>query len=286
VLEAEQPDLVILTGDLVSGWQWNKKQKGWFEGLHQRLTQPMISHSVPWAIALGNHDAEADLTRREIVTLDRRSSLSRTLHGPLDIPGASNYYLPVFAHDRDQVLAYLWVFDSGDSNCLGVPGWGCVHPAQVEWYHKTSKLLTQKQGRIVPALAFMHIPPPEFMDVWNYENCYGRLKDEGVCCFSVNTGLFSAMKAAGDIRGVYCGHDHNNDYWGVFHNITLGYGRKTGYGAYGPPAGWLRGARVIELSHDPVFKHVSWIRQEDLSVVTSQLLHQPGTNQTFKCCPR
>jgi hypothetical protein len=27
----------------------------------------------------------------------------------------------------------------------------------------------------------------------------------------------------------------------------LAYGRKSGYGGYGPPEGWLRGARVIEL---------------------------------------
>lgn len=36
----------------------------------------------------------------------------------------------------------------------------------------------------------------------------------GVCCSSVNTGLFSAMKEMGDMRSVHCGHDHDNDYYG------------------------------------------------------------------------
>lgn len=29
------------------------------------------------------------------------------------------------------------------------------------------------------------------------------------------------------------------------------YGRKSGYGGYGPPPGWLRGARVIEIHENP-----------------------------------
>jgi pre-mRNA-splicing factor SYF1 len=46
-------------------------------------------------------------------------------------------------------------------------------------------------------------------------------------------------------------HDHNNDFYGDYYNVTLAYGRKTGYGGYGPPPGWLRGARVLELTENP-----------------------------------
>jgi len=216
--------------------------------------------------------------------LDQKSSsLSLTQQGPLEVSGATNYVLPIWSDSGNELVANLWIFDSGHSNCLGVPGWDCIMPDQVAWYLQTSKAIHQKEGKIIPALAFFHIPPPEFMNVWNYENCYGRLQDEGVCCFSVNTGLFAAMKQMGDIMGVYCGHDHNNDYYGVYHNITLAYGRKTGYGAYGPPPGWLRGARVIELSQNP-FRITSWIRQEDGTLVLDQPLHKPGDQQTFLCC--
>jgi len=51
----------------------------------------------------------------------------------------------------------------------------------------------------------------------------------------------------GDITGVFCGHDHDNDYGGFVNNIEVVYGRKTGFGGYGPPPEFTRGARVIEL---------------------------------------
>lgn len=46
------------------------------------------------------------------------------------------------------------------------------------------------------------------------------------------------------------GHDHNNDYYGNYDGVNLAYGRKTGYGAYGP-SGMLHGARVFEVSLNP-----------------------------------
>ncbi len=41
----------------------------------------------------------------------------------------------------------------------------------------------------------------------------------------------------GDIQTISCGHDHNNDFFGNYYNVTMMYGRKTGYGGYGPPPG-------------------------------------------------
>ncbi len=34
---------------------------------------------------------------------------------------------------------------------------------------------------------------------------------------------------------MFCGHDHNNYFGGMYNsNLELVYGRKTGYGGYGP----------------------------------------------------
>eukprot|EP01119_Soliformovum_irregulare_P021599 TRINITY_DN7224_c0_g1_i1.p1 TRINITY_DN7224_c0_g1~~TRINITY_DN7224_c0_g1_i1.p1 ORF type:complete len:360 (+),score=55.58 TRINITY_DN7224_c0_g1_i1:89-1081(+) len=281
MLQHENPDLVVMTGDMVSGYAWDKTQ-GWFAKRWAQLTQPMIKASRYWATALGNHDDEADLDRDQIVKLDTSNPLSLTQRGPLDITGATNYVLTVRSTNGDPVV-HLWFFDSGDDNCLGVKGWDCVHPNQVQWYLQKSQELIEADGRVVPGLAFFHIPFPEFMNVWNYETCYGKLEDEGVCCFSVNTGLYAAMRSIGNIASVHCGHDHDNDFFGNYYNITLAYGRKSGYGGYGPPPGWLRGARILEISQNP-FRITSWIRQEDGSRVDEQPIHLPGTKQTFLCC--
>lgn len=33
---------------------------------------------------------------------------------------------------------------------------------------------------------------------------------------------------------MFCGHDHNNDFGGFVNGIEIGFGRKTGFGSYGP----------------------------------------------------
>ena len=36
------------------------------------------------------------------------------------------------------------------------------------------------------------------------------------------------------MKAIFCGHDHNSDYSGFYKDIELIYGRKTGFGSYGP----------------------------------------------------
>eukprot|EP00742_Colponemidia_sp_Colp-10_P000495 GILJ01000539.1.p1 GENE.GILJ01000539.1~~GILJ01000539.1.p1 ORF type:complete len:403 (+),score=48.96 GILJ01000539.1:40-1209(+) len=263
VLAAEKPDLVIMTGDSVSGFAWDGQTKPWFAPLWKEFTRPMTEFNARWAYALGNHDHQGDLTQDEIISLDQTSPLSLTQKGPADVDGVTNFVLPIY--QGDEVLTNLWIFDSHDDGCLGVGGWGCVRPNQVAWYKSLSAKLTQLRGAQVPGLSFFHIPMPEFMWVWNEFPTVGN-KSEDVSCFAVNTGLYAAMKEVGDMKGVFCGHDHNNDYGGPYYGIDLLYGRKTGYGCYGPPEGWQKGARVIEITASP-FSYRTWIRQEDGSVV-------------------
>jgi len=287
VLATENPDLVVLTGDAVSGYAWDGHQIDWFPKQWPNVIAPMLNFNTTWAFAFGNHDDQADYNRTQIVQLDQLNDISLTQHGPTNIHGATNYYLFVYSSNvtNEVPVAVLYIFDSSDVNCENVTGWGCVYPDQIKWYISTSQAIKQKFGRIIPALAFFHIPVPEFMYMWNNDTTYGNLSDTGVCCFSVNTGLFAAFKQMGDVISVHCGHDHDNDFYGVYDGILLAYGRKTGYGGYGPPAGWLRGARILQLSESP-FKLTHWIRQEDNSTVlaTAQPVHPPVAHSNWTSC--
>ena len=51
---------------------------------------------------------------------------------------------------------------------------------------------------------------------------------EPVCDPQLNSGLFNAMLECGDVMGVFCGHDHNNDYAINNRGILLAYGRYSG----------------------------------------------------------
>ena len=54
-----------------------------------------------------------------------------------------------------------------------------------------------------------------------------RPKGEEVVLSKINSGLFTAMLEAGDVMGVFAGHDHDNDYVGacmVFRLVWTCYG--------------------------------------------------------------
>ena len=76
---------------------------------------------------------------------------------------------------------------------------------------------------------------------------YGR-RDDRVCCPWINTGLW-AVAAENNVRAIFVGHDHFNDYGGYMHDINpeLAYCRKTGFGFDGPDSDLVRGGRVITL---------------------------------------
>jgi len=93
---------------------------------------------------------------------------------------------------------------------------------------------------------FVHIPFYEYINLYNNDAVFGTI-GENVCCQGMNTGLFSAMKEQNVAEWVSVGHDHNNDYYGNYEGINLAFGRKLGYGGYGPDY-FLRGARVFEVT--------------------------------------
>ena len=125
ILEKEQPDLVVLSGDQVSGYAWDYRD-GWFARQWANVVAEIEAAGIPYATVMGNHDDEADLTRLQIFALERKhdaahNNISCTRRGPQGITGTSNYFLDVL--DGNGVGARIWFLDSMDRGCRNVPGW-------------------------------------------------------------------------------------------------------------------------------------------------------------------
>jgi len=148
----------------------------------------------------------------------------------------------------------------------GIVGYDYVRTGQIEWYRKTIKELGVS-NRDFASLVFLHIPLPEYKEVWENKNCIGN-KLEEVCCSAVNSGFFTTLLEEGHTRGVFAGHDHINDYIGDLHGIQLGYGRATGYNTYGRD-GFLRGARIILLDERKKDSFETYLRLEDGSIASA-----------------
>lgn len=260
VLDAEKPDLVIFTGDVVFD-----KPAG--KALDKAL-EPVVERGIPFAVTWGNHDDEHDLTRAELSAhiASKSGNLTSTTEG---ISGQTNYTLTIKSSKGDRDAAVLYIFDSHSYSPLKqIEGYDWIKHDQVQWYIERSRSFTQANGgKPLPALAFFHIPLPEYREATQNQNIYmvGTRK-EMACAPEVNTGLATAMLEAGDVRGVFVGHDHVNDYVVDWNGILLGYGRFTGGATvyHDIPGG--NGARVIELT-EGAHSLRTWIRIKGQKVI-------------------
>ncbi len=253
ILEEERPDLVVLTGDVIDSLRCADPVRAYREAL-----SVAIRSGIPWAAIFGNHDSEGTVSREQLMNVQLELEGTIAEPGPDDISGVGNFVARI-EDAKDRTGAALYFLDSGAySELPGVDGYDWVRANQIAWYREQADALRMNNGGIpVPALLFQHIPLPEYREIWDAGVCRGR-RYEKVHAPRINSGLFAALVETEGTMGVFCGHDHINDYIGELRGIRLCYGRATGYNTYGR---WLyrRGARVIRLREgEPGFS--TWLR--------------------------
>lgn len=248
VLALEKPDLAILTGDVVAGADTavTDSASAW-----RMAVEPMERLGIRWAAVFGNHDDEGTASRAELMQVQLACPGCLSQPGPASLPGVGNYVIDLES-TRGEVAARLYFLDSLGDGPKDVSRYAWISTEQIDWFREQANAAADLTG-----LVFFHIPLPEYDAVWQARTCLGN-KFEQVCCPSVNSGLFAAMRESRAVSGVFVGHDHINDYEGTLHGIRLCYGRATGYGSYGRET-MPRGARVIRLHQDrPGFE--TWLR--------------------------
>jgi Calcineurin-like phosphoesterase len=251
VLELEQPDLVILTGDIIAGADTPipDSAKAW-----RMAVEPIERLGLPWAAVFGNHDDEGDLSRAELMQVQQGFAGCLSQPGPASLPGVGNYVIDL-ENAQGDARARLYLLDSLSYGPEGVSRYAWISTEQIAWFQQQAEA-----GKGLTGLMFFHIPLPEYDLVWQQGACIGN-KLEKVCCPSVNSGMFDAIRASRAVAGVFVGHDHINDYEGMLAGVRLCYGRAGGHGSYGSKH-MPRGARVIRLfEHQAGFE--TWLRLED-----------------------
>ncbi len=270
MLELEQPDLVIHTGDVIFGRPAE-------EGL-RKVLGIIADRKIPFAVALGNHDSESGLSRTEVLDVIR--TIPYNINTPADkgISKATNDVITLSG--ADGVDRVLYLFDSGRTMEVEGCGYDNVRADQIEWYDAYSKEFTAKNGgKPVHSLAFFHIPPAEFdyclrlagNDGWTFIGHMG----EHIGCSKLNSGLFQAMKLNGDIQAIVCGHEHNNDFVMQYMGVMLIYGRFSGcdtvYNDLKP-----NGARVFEFTRGQR-GFTTWVRLNSGEIENKVFLDPPMT---------
>ncbi|KAI5459730.1 Metallo-dependent phosphatase-like protein [Mariannaea sp. PMI_226] len=302
VLDYDPPDLVVFNGDLINGDTTHRDNSTLYL---DKIVTPLVKRNLTWASSYGNHDHAYNLNGEDLLEREHMFTGSRTksmVNGTT--AGITNYYLPVYpsnctASARCAPELILWFFDSrggdyyqGDTQ----PDW--VDKSVVEWFNETNNALVEEYKKVIPSLAFVHIP---INATWSLRNKDGvdPNRQPGIdeeepvpqgssgMCFNdpdetcgyeeKNDSFMQALVSVRGIIGLFSGHDHGNTWcykWdsqveGMTtkgNGINLCYNQHGGYGGYGD---WIRGAREIVVTQSQLANYTvdTHIRLESGDVV-------------------
>ena len=256
-VEESKPDLIVLTGDNYAGYRCKTVEKS--KKAIKEFMDLFEGFGIPVAMVFGNHDDDSTpYTKLEQIAQYETYSCfvgragviaERTDDGEYTI-NAGTYNIPIYASaDSDDVIFNVWCFDSGNNHNPdpNYGGYGYVLSEQIDWYVETSDALREANGgKVVPSFAFQHIIPPQIYQALketdkstpgavSHGGKYYTFPDgtdltknwmnESPSCASTDCpGAYTeveAMLAQGDVKALFVGHDHINNYVVPYKGIDL-----------------------------------------------------------------
>lgn len=239
-IEAENPDFIIITGDLIYSTNVEKAL--------QQLFAPIIDSGIPFAFVFGNHDHQFELNRSQIYDIiQHMPGCIMPSRGDAQSP---DYTLEVMSSDGTKPASVLYCLDShAGAQVNGAGRYAWLTTNQIVWYKTNSIRYTENNdGQPLPSLMFFHIPLPEAKYALDDKSIY-YLGEAGekVCSPHMNSGMFTAILEQNDVFATFFGHDHDNDFLITYYGVLLGYGRYGGSKGAGYNHIGKNGVRVIVL---------------------------------------
>lgn len=233
LIRRTQPDIIMLTGDSIypfwpqSGTNNNEKEAS-------MLMSFLDGFCIPYAFVMGNHDTEtgSKLDRKQLGELLKDGVYSIFTAGEASLTGVGNYMIELRREGRLQkVLCCLdsnmyvtkWFYDGFDR----------IHPDQTSWCMERLDAY-RRETPDVEALAFFHMPLPEFKEGYNLMKLgtgeavyhFGTISEEddyfGISCLPGD--FFEEAVQNGVIKYMFCGHDHLNNLSMTYKGIRMTYG--------------------------------------------------------------
>ena len=253
-----KPDLIILTGDNISGYDIPEEKDA--ELAIREFMDIFEERNIKVAAVFGNHDDEETKASKEFqLSVYESYDCYVGEKGFCVKDRIGTYNLPIMKSDNSGYGFNLWMIDSGTYNTENeYGGYACVYKEQIEWYKETAlKLKAENGGKVVPSIAFQHIIVPEIYDALRQvklirpgciirkknplsdktkiyvlpEGAKGQLR-EYPCPPYYNNGQYDAMLETGDVLATVSGHDHENTFEIDYKGIKIINTPTVGFNAY------------------------------------------------------
>lgn len=248
MMDVAKPDLIVITGDITSEAD-NLTAIKTFGAFMEKL-------EIPWAFVYGNHDAEGDADKDAIDEYLLSLEYCVYERGDPAITGHGNYYRNVTDASGKPIMTLFMMDSNMYDEANG--GYDHFHEDQIEWYKNTVQSIAEETNgdasKVVPSLAFFHIPMQEFKTAYDAAKKDGgklfgyRFEDE--CPPIQDDQMFETMVELGSTKGVFVGHDHMNNYEVEYSGIRLCYGLSCDHNIYLVP---MRGGNLINIKADGSF---------------------------------
>lgn len=262
VLDIEEPDLVVFTGDQIMGDRSVQDS----ESTLLKVVEPVIKRKIPWAMVWGNHDDEGSLSRWELSELASTLPYSLFQFSPFDTKdnsfGVGNYIHQVYnKSDPTDVLMTFYFLDSHKYSKAGkiYPGYDWIKEDQwayIKNVYENDLYKNIPTDKPHVSMAFFHIPLPEYLNIASKKHpgernqIVGNFK-EGVTAPKYNSGGLEVLNQLG-VEVTSCGHDHCNDYClkddTESNPVWLCFGGGAGEGGYAGYGGTERRIRTYEIN--------------------------------------
>ena len=258
--EREKPDLVIFTGDQIQGYSgcYRTDTYNKVRAVIGEYVAPLVKRGIPFTMTFGNHDDDCVVSKGAQVELyaDHKGFTMGEARSKDD---PATHFINLKDSEGEKDIFAIYLIDSNKKEPDGA--YSPVKKEQIEWLERV-----REANGYLPALAFQHIPVPEFYNIIkkvpffkkgaveaykSRKNTFWLLEgDEGFmgetpAVPEINNGEFDSLKRHGDILGLFVGHDHVNSFVRRLEGVDLGYTQGAGFNTYGP--GEKRGVRIFEL---------------------------------------
>ena len=257
-LDKVNPDLVVLTGDNISGYDALDEETA--EKAIREFMDIFQERDIKVAAVFGNHDdEETESTKEHQLSVYQSYDCYVGKSGFCFEDRVGTYNLPIMKSDGSGYGFNLWLTDSGTYNTENdYGGYAAVYKEQIEWYKETAaKLTAENGGKPVPSINFQHIIVPEIYDALEEisfvrlgcvirqknplndkarfyvlpEGAKGELR-EYPCPPYYNNGQYDAMLEMGDVLATVSGHDHENSFEIDYKGIKIINTPTVGFNAY------------------------------------------------------
>ncbi len=291
VLDATNPSLVILGGDVHDGSVTNEQE---LRNVLDAVTKPMEDRKILWCHAFGvdtegTADKKTGYSRAEQMKVYTSYEYCVSQTGQAEKAyGVSNYVLPILVPDQDKNMGNnkvgfnIWCLDANGYLNDYVEGLeskvvlkrkqnsgtnlDCLHYSQLLWYWNTSVAFQNRNNnKVVPGMMYVQVPPYQFMLIKRNQDITNMLGEKSSIATKVDSseresGIVWACYERGDIRGLFSGYNEENDYSGTYLDIMMGFCSTVGKSGFEG----TRGARVVTISQNGAKMETSMVYLKDL----------------------